>query len=147
MNAKDRLTKPEGVLRLNVYRKGVLVGHYVEKNTIVNGHKAIQASLLGGDVTDNSITTIGIGTNGTAATPEDTALTNSFTKAMASHSYPVAGSVQFDFSIGDDEANGLSIREFGLLCADGTLFSRKVRGDTIVKTDEVSLSGTWTLNF
>lgn len=148
MNVRDRMKgKPEGMFRLWVYRRGLLVDQYVDHNLIVNGHKGVQAYLIGGDVTQKSITKIGFGENGTVATPDDTGLTNALVKSLDSHTYPEAGSVVFSFSLGSSEGNALSIREFGLLCEDGTLFARKVRGDVILKDSDISLDGQWTITF
>jgi hypothetical protein len=35
--------------------------------------------------------------------------------------------------------------EFGLLCADGTLFARRTRTKPINKESDISLSGSWTI--
>lgn len=45
-----------------------------------------------------------------------------------------------------ERKRGLNIRELGLLCADGTLFARKVRG-LIEKTSDLSITGSWTIIF
>ncbi len=52
----------------------------------------------------------------------------------------------FAFTLNTGEANGKTIQEFGLLCSDGTLFARKTRGG-IVKADDISIAGTWTIKF
>ncbi|MNC78397.1 hypothetical protein D3C75_1305980 [compost metagenome] len=54
--------------------------------------------------------------------------------------------MRFAFTLGESEANGLNIRELGLLCADETLFARKVRG-LIEKTSDLSITGSWTIIF
>ena len=54
--------------------------------------------------------------------------------------------MSFSFTIGKAEANGKKIREFGLLCSDGTLFARKTRG-VIEKADDIEIVGTWTIIF
>lgn len=147
MKVCDQVARPKGLFRLWVYRKGILIDQYVDRNTIVDDHKAIQAHLIGGDVAQKSVTKIGFGQNGTAASPDDKGLTGAFVKTLDSHQYPAVGSVEFAFSLGQNEGNSLSIREFGLLCEDGTLFARKVRGDVILKDSEISLSGLWTIIF
>jgi len=60
--------------------------------------------------------------------------------------YPATGEACFAFTIGAGEANGKSIREFGLLCSDGTLFARRTRG-VIEKADDIEITGTWTIKF
>ena len=61
---------------------------------------------------------------------------------------------KFEFVIGEDEANGLDIREFGLFCADGTMFSHRVRRNeetgkvsVIGKDVDIELRGYWILHF
>ncbi|MDR2632124.1 MAG: hypothetical protein LBC51_00685 [Treponema sp.] len=41
--------------------------------------------------------------------------------------YPAAGQIQINWNLLTAEANGKAIMEFGLLCSDGTLFTRKNR--------------------
>ena len=51
--------------------------------------------------------------------------------------------VRFNFEIGTNQANGVSIREFGLFFADGTLFSHRVRKSVIGKENDIKISGYW----
>ena len=60
--------------------------------------------------------------------------------------YPATGQVRFNWSLSTAELNGVAITEFGLLCADGTLFSRKQR-KPIEKESDLSLTGSWTILF
>lgn len=115
-----------------------------EKNLVVQVGKTNVTKLLGGGVAGVAITQIGVGTNSTAPALSDTALTSQFKKAVDAVSYPDASSVRFSFTIDGTEANGKTIREFGLLDANDGLFSRKSHAD-IVKTSSVILSGTWTI--
>ena len=62
--------------------------------------------------------------------------------------------VKCNFLISENEANGLSIRELGLFCADGTMFSHRVRlneetGEVgvIEKFSDIELKGFWVLHF
>lgn len=140
---------PEGRLQLWVRRRGVLVPELCmdEKNLIVNGSKTAHAHLLGGDVTNRSVTQIGFGTSGAAASVTDTALTGSFVKAITAASYPDTSSVKFDFSLDAGESNPLAILEFGLLTAGGALYSRKVRSTVLNKDADLSFTGSWTITF
>ncbi|WP_319557892.1 hypothetical protein [Thiomicrorhabdus sp.] len=117
-----------------------------EPNLIVSGAKNQLARLIGGNMTNRQITQIGFGTGASAASPDNTGLTNGFFKPVSVVSYPAIGQVAFSWSLSTAEANGLAITEFGLRCADGTLFSRKVRA-AINKSDDISIDGTWTIIF
>ncbi len=119
---------------------------FEEKNLIVTQGKYNLAHLLGGNVTNRPVTQIGFGTDGTAPAAGDTALTGAFTKALGAVSYPTANSVQWAWTLATSEGNGLAIQEFGLLCTNGDLFSRRVR-DVINKTSELEFEGTWTISF
>lgn len=135
-----------GDFRLEVRRNGVLVDVFEEKNLIVNGAKDQLARLVGGSGANRQITQIGFGTGAAAASPGNTALTAAYTKPVTSVEYPTTGQVRFNWTLSTAEANGKSITEFGLICADNTLFSRKVRAP-IQKESDLSLSGAWTIIF
>lgn len=134
---------------LKVFRRGVLAPELCvdEKNLIVDGSKSLLAHLLGGDVTNRSITTIGFGTSGSAPSGSDTALTGAFTKAIDAHSYPLTNTVEFDFSLASGENNGMAILEFGLITAGSVLFARKNRSVALNKDSTISFSGAWTITF
>lgn len=138
---------PVGHLVFDVFRGGKLIEHFEERNLIVNGSKQVHARLLGGDVTNRSITQFGVGTNGTAPAAGNTALTGAFTKAVDTTSYPASNQVKFDFSLSSAEANGMAIMEFGLLTAGGVLYARRVRASALNKDTDISISGSWTITF
>lgn len=135
-----------GDFRLEVRRNGVLEQVFEERNLIVNGAKDQLARLVGGSGANRQITQIGFGIGAAAASPGNTALTSAYTKPVTSVEYPTTGQVRFNWTLSTAEANGKSITEFGLVCADGTLFSRKVRAP-IQKESDLSLSGAWTIIF
>lgn len=135
-----------GEFRLAIYRAGQLVEEFVEPNLIVNGAKDQLARLVGGAGANRHITHIGFGIGTTAAAPTNTGLSGAYWKPVTSVSYPATGQVAFAWALGASEANGMAITEFGLRCADGTLFARKVRAP-IHKSDDLSLTGTWTIIF
>ncbi|MDP3327215.1 hypothetical protein [Parvibaculum sp.] len=144
---EDYSRAPNGLFSLDVFRHGKLIEHFEDKNLIVNGSKAVNARLIGGDVTNRSITQIGFGTSGTAPAGGNTVLTSAYTKAVDAVTYPVEGTVQFAFSLGTGEANGKAILEFGLFTAAGTLYARKVRSAALNKESDISLLGTWQITF
>lgn len=135
-----------GEFRLAIYRAGQLVEEFVEPNLIVNGAKDQLARLAGGAGAGRHITHIGFGIGTTAAAPANAGLSGAFWKPVTLVSYPATGRVAFDWTLSTAEANGMAITEFGLRCADGTLFARKVRA-AIHKSDDLSLTGTWTIIF
>lgn len=138
--------RPEGILTLQIFRKGELIEE-VGYNLVVDLSKQQLARLIGGDVTNRSLTKIGFGTSGTAPAAGNTSLTDAYVKALGAVTYPATNSVQFAFTLGTSEANGKSIQEFGLFTADDVLFARKTRAGAIVKDSDLSLSGTWRINF
>jgi hypothetical protein len=136
-----------GHFHLDIRRAdGTLIESIDEENLIVNGAKDQLARLVGGNGTNRHITQIGFGTGTNAANPNNTGLTGAFWKPITSVSYPATGQVAFAWSLSNAEGNGLAITEFGLRCADGTLFARKVR-QPINKSDDLALTGTWTIIF
>jgi hypothetical protein len=136
----------KGCLNVQVWRVGKLIDEWEDKNMILAPARSALAALLGGGGSAKVINRIGFGTNGTAPTPSDTALTSGYVKSVGAVTYPGAGQVRFAWSLAGSEANGKTLREFGLVCTDGTLFSRKVRG-AIEKESDISLTGTWTISF
>lgn len=147
MKFQDILSGPRGHFRLQVFRRGLLVETMDEPNLIVDGSKAVLASLLGGTVTNNSVTKIGYGTSGTAPAVGNTGLTGAFIKALDQVTYPVAGTVRFAFSLASSENNGVAIQEFGLFTAGSVLIARRVRSSALNKDTDISLSGTWDITF
>lgn len=143
----DRSRAPTGHFRLWVWRNGVLVEHDDHPNIIVDLAKEQQARLLGGDVTNRSITKIGVGTGVNAAAAGNTSLTSAFTRALTGTTYPAAGQVRFAFTIAAGEANGKAITEFGLFTAGDVLFARRVRTGPLQKESDLTLTGTWTITY
>jgi len=135
-----------GMFEVRVYRTGTLVEEYRDNNMILNMAKDALARLIAGAGAGKVISKIGFGANGVGPSPDDTALTAPFAKAVSGITYPVPGQVRFAWTLATTEANGMVIREFGLICSDGTLFARKTRG-AIEKAADISLDGSWTIIF
>lgn len=144
---EDFAQAPSGLFTLNVYQKGELIEVFQEKNLIVNNSKQIHANLLGGAVTNQSVTKIAFGTNGTAPSSGDTTITGAYTKLLDNVTYPSSNQVQFNFSLGSGEDNGQAILEFGLITGGGTLYARKVRSTALNKASDLSLTGSWVISF
>lgn len=140
--------KLRGQVDLHIYKNGVEIEHYIDNNLILNGARTAMAHLAGDADPDKKIVRFAIGTASDGPDFDDTAITDAFVKELDSHEYPEDDpySVRFNFSLTTEEANGMAITEFGLLCEDGTLFARKVRS-AIGKEDDISLTGVWTIMF
>lgn len=148
---KDFPRAPTGHFHLEAFERGRLIEIVDEHNLIVVGSQSIHAHLLGGAVTNQSVTQIGYGTNGTAPVFGNTALTGQYAKALDSVAYPNTNQVQFNFSLGvggtDTGAYGLAISEFGLLTPVGTLYARKTRSAPLNFNSDISFTGAWTISF
>jgi hypothetical protein len=145
---KDSVTV-KGILRYTVFKNRIPVETVEDHNLIVNGAFFQLAHLLGGDVSGREIGGIAFGTNGTNPVPADSLITNRFAKDITGVSYPHQNEVCFDWNLLVTENNGMAILEFGLLTADGTLFSRRIRESKkpIYKESDISLEGQWTIIF
>lgn len=138
------LIEATGIFNLQVLdvKTNKVIDNYTEKNLVVTlGHTNI-ARLLGGHTDGLAISKIALGTNGTDPVLTDSTITAAFIKNISGVAYPEANSVRFSWEVDSTEANGMTIREFGLLTSANTLCARKVRTD-IVKTSAVRLIGTW----
>lgn len=135
-----------GDFEIRVFRKGVEIEHYQDKNMIMASARDALSRLIGGNGAGKVVTKIGVGVNGIEPKPTDSGLTNGYAKDVSGCAYPATGEARFAFTIAAGEANGMAIREFGLLCSDGTLFARKTRG-VIEKADDIEITGTWTIKF
>lgn len=146
MNLGDTLSVMRGILVIEVWRHGALLEKITDENLIVNGAKFQLAHLIGGDGAGRHITHFGVGIGYATAQPDNVSLQGAVWKPVSSVSYPEAGKVQFNWNLTTADANGMALTEFGLRCADGTLFSRKARA-AIHKESDIALAGTWTIGF
>lgn len=153
-----------GTLSVKVKHRTLgVIDSFGEENLVVQMSNNILAGLMGGDL--GKIDRISLGNSPTAATLSDITISDidtstlelgntrdvdnnmiAFTKQMVSHEYPTLNSVQFNWEVGYNEANGIGITEYGLCNEQGYMFSRKVRG-LIEKTEDLALEGTWTIEF
>jgi hypothetical protein len=118
---------------------------YEAKNLVVELGKTNVAQLIGGHADGLKLTHIAAGENDSQPALDDAAITNPFIKPFDSVTYPDATSVSVHWTLDNNEANGMSLREFGLLTQNNKLFARKVRTE-IQKTNQIRLAGTWTIN-
>lgn len=145
MIINDQITL-RGQLSITLHRAGQQPQTITEHNMIMTAAKSALARLIAGQGSGKNINRIAFGTNGVGPTPNDQAISEAYTKAVSAITFPTEGQARFAFTLSESEANGLNIRELGLLCADGTLFARKVRG-LIEKTSDLSITGSWTIIF
>jgi hypothetical protein len=136
-----------GVFRVKVYRRGKLIEVFEDSNLIVKGARTAMEQLIAGNVAGKSIDRIAFGTSGSVPTPDDTAIAGPFVKPLSGVSFPDTGGVEFSWDLLETEANGKAIMEFGLLCADGTLYARRHRVSAINKDSDIALEGQWIINF
>lgn len=147
----DKMNSLKGVFTMRVKDlAGNVVMEYEDHNMIVNAAKTAMAALISDPAAHEKkvITSFGVGTGMNAASATDTALTNPYIKGIVGYDYPEGtfDRVRFHWTLEYSEANHKPITEFGLFCADGTLFAHKVR-DVISKDDTLAFEGTWTIIF
>lgn len=136
-----------GKLRLVIRRRGRVVEIDDEDNLVMDAPRAdIASCLAGAPVTILPVTHVAVGTNGAAPTGQDAAITFAFTKPLLQVSRPSPTVVVCTFQILSTDANGMAIREFGLLRSDGSLYARRTRsGKVIEKDSDIEIDGEWTL--
>lgn len=136
-----------GRLRLIIRRRGRVVEIDDEDNLVMDGPRAnIASNLAGIPVSILPVTKVAVGSNGTTPTGQDQTITNAFTKPLLQVSRPSAMVVLCTFQILSSDANGLAIREFGLLRSDGSLYARRTRGGKVIEKDsDIEIDGEWTL--
>lgn len=142
MTNKDNLNQPKGILHLRaIDRHGRELWSMTDSNLIVAGGYRITAEALAG-TPGTKISNVAIGTNTTEPQETDTQITNAVMTTIQNVEYPAPSTVRFHFRFEYTDAVGMSIAEFGLLSADGRLFSRKVRA-VIEKTEHMTIVGMW----
>ena len=146
MRIKDK-TGLRGGFRLRVWKGGKLVEDSDRHNMIVDGARLEMARLASGDTEDRHVAFIALGTDGTPPAFGDTEITEPFVKAVDGADFPAPGQARFNWTIAANEANGKAVMEFGLICADGTLFARYVRQNPLNKDSDFLLEGDWTIEF
>jgi hypothetical protein len=119
MKSNEEMMRPKGHVRL--YRRKKLI--WERQNLFVNSGLPVLANLIAGVTTGQFVTAIGFGSGSASPTITDTALTANPTyyNAIVSHSFPSAGSVQFNYALAasDYGALGITIQELGLFANDG----------------------------
>ncbi|HYG50492.1 MAG TPA: hypothetical protein VD905_06295 [Flavobacteriales bacterium] len=136
-----------GVFSLVVKDKnGNVVESFEDRNLIVDKARYNMARLISAAGNNYYIDAIGFGVGTNEANVADLALTGSVEFAFDSIEYPDNNTVAFNWSLGENDANGMAITEFGLISNNGDLFARKVRA-AINKTNDFTINGTWKIIF
>ena len=153
---QDTPESVRGEFGLQVLKNGKPVEEIADHNLVVHTGRVRLAELAAG-LSGAHISYIGIGSGTEKEKESDTGLTEQQLFAIKKAS--VTGrDARFDFEIGESQANGLSIREFGLFCTDKTMFSHRVRIRvneetheekvlTIDKDMDIKIVGYWILHF
>ncbi|MCC8056444.1 hypothetical protein [Cloacibacillus sp.] len=147
----------KGRLVFRVIRDGQII-HTGKDNLIVTSGRNALAKLLSGQ-TGMHIAQVGVGTGGSPTDASDTGITGAV-KVNVSEARVGVGLeaedgtifddprvVQFHFVFGIDTAVGMDIAEYGLFCADGSLFSRVIREKPLPKSNTDKIIGFWQITF
>ena len=145
--------KITGEFRLNVFRiingKKYLIKSIKDKNLVVTDGKDMLSSLLCNDVSaDHShITQIGFGTDNTPPVISDDNLDNLLIKGIDNCVVAQdAVEIDFNWTLGQTEGNGMTIAEYGLFSAGSSLFSRIIQ-PVIHKESDIIFTGEWKIIF
>lgn len=149
---EDTPTACRGEFHIELWKNGKPVNEFHNHNLVVDLGRCRLANLAAG-LSNKYITQIGVGTGKTIEEETDTELQDQLLFPLSNTSVD-GRDAKFEFIIGEDEANGLSITEFGLFCADNTMFSHRVRRDedtgkigVIDKMSDIEIRGYWLLHF
>jgi len=167
MEFKDQIGNPtRGMLSVRATDlMGNVIYAFDDNNMIMTATKETLAHLVGGDTVGKSVTHVVLGNDSTTPSPDNDSIGGILTedlvpgqnltsggvvcaylKAVEDHEYPQPGRITFNWVLGNGEANGLVINEYGLVCSDLTMFARKTRG-TVTKDSGMHIAGKWTIIF
>jgi hypothetical protein len=150
MKANDNLRANKemiGIFTLEVKNKnGEVIERYEDRNLIVNKARYNMSRLISASGNSYFIDKIAFGIGTTPAVVGDLVLTGATDFAFDSVTYPDDVSVQFNWSLGLGDMNGVAISEFGLKSNNGDLFARKQRA-VINKADDFTINGSWKIIF
>jgi len=130
-------------------------------NLVVSQADDVTAKLVGGGPAGDGLNMtyvkyVAVGTDGTAVSPADTAITNYEMYPFTSVTFPTPGTIEFNFYIDFANANNLGgaalpIQEFGLYTSEATASSRKLYArivkPAIAKDVNMSITGKWTVTY
>jgi len=144
----------KGRLSYTVYKNRVPIERYEGNNLIMDATRYKIMHIIAGELLDDpesdiaglSVDRIAIGTSGSELNANDTEIINPFYKAIKKFNFPEINQVRFFWEITESEANGIAIREFGLITEDGSLFARRTRDKPLQKESDISIEGEWVIS-
>ena len=152
ISIEDDVKAVRGEICLKLYRSGKLIDEYVEHNLVVDTGRQRLAELVTGK-SNSIISQVGFGSGSDPEASSDTSLQEQILIPLrpiedGGETTKVEGlDAIFYFTLEEHEAVGLSIRELGLFCDDGCMFSHRVRRGEIYKDSDIKIRGSWTLHF
>jgi len=122
----DEGLRLSGFIQVKAWKRGRLLWTLERENLIVTAGKTPVAKLIGGTVSNESVTAIGFGSGTTAPAITDTDLgaTPAYYKALGTVTFPAAQQVQFAWSLSgssDSGAVGMNVQEVALFCNTGAV--------------------------
>lgn len=154
----------QGQLFYTVRKNGVVIETFSEQNMIMTNGRIATARLFAGGIGGKGAF-VGVGSSNEPPNPDQSGLTDEVKVPIASVAFANAAvvngvvtwpesveptpNVRFNFLFGTGDANGLSIREFGLFTEDGTMFARRIRtgNGAIAKDSDIEVEGYWIIRF
>ncbi|MBR1728036.1 MAG: hypothetical protein IJ728_00700 [Selenomonadaceae bacterium] len=152
---EDDTKKITGEFHLAIYKASKLINEYNDHNLVVNDGRRRLAQLAAG-LSNSAIKYLGVGSGSDEESPTDFCLQEQVLIPLTTATVNDRDA-RFDFIVDRQHANNLTIREFGLFCADGTMFSHRVRFKElsdgarkvlqIDKEDDIVINGYWIIHF
>lgn len=141
----------EGKVEIRVFKKGKLKKTIKGNNLILSAARESMANIVTGLNTGDKLISAGaVGSNATAPSPGDTALTDEVVCAsVLSVTTNGTGQVLIKFVVAESEANGMpggTVAEFGLRSDDATLFARRVVSP-LTKNSTIRFEVDWRIQF
>lgn len=140
-----------GILSYKVFdNNGNIIQEETGMNRIVNlGRKNILNLLANGNNLGDSlfVSKIAFGTSNTPTTDDDITITNPYVKPLVSPKIIGNNELLYNWSLAQDENNGVTIWEMGLQSQNGDLFARKISNNPIFKDSDKTVEGSWRIIF
>lgn len=149
LHSRDRLALTGAlVVEIRSARTGRLLRRLRQHNVVTNGGRQATRDAWDATITPPTPPThLAFGTDATAAAATQTALVAEVFRSLLASRARTAQQIVFKHFLSDVQANGNTLREFGLFnAASGPLmFTRAVLASAIVKTSSITVTSTWTV--
>jgi hypothetical protein len=127
-------------------KSGTLISEQETHNLVVDtGLNLLRDALYTGSI--SPLTKLGIGLSGTVVSPTNTALFNELLRDNLLLITVANKSLTCQYFLSESAANGQTLRELGLFTTDGTMYARVVLPQPINKTNLITASFVWTLDW